>query len=85
MNAKQARSMRVRRQVRIGKIKRVEERLRRAINEHRHLMPIPCDMVLMGQDFMPKLEAYRARHDRLLQAFAELSCERMKLEETNGS
>lgn len=81
MNARQTRALTVRRQVRIGKLRRTERLMAAAINEHRMLEPMQCDVEFMGENFAPKLAAHRARHERLLQAFAELTVERMNLTE----
>ncbi len=78
MNARRTRAVTVRRQVRIGKLRRTESLMAAAINAHRLLEPMRCDVDFMGADYGPKLAAYRARHDRLLQAFAELTVERME-------
>lgn len=85
MNARQTRAIAVRRQVRIGKLTRTERLMAAAINEHRLLEPMQCDVEFMGSGFVSKLAAYRARHDRLLQAFAELTCERLAMQETKGN
>lgn len=54
--------------------------MRAAINEHRELEPMQCDVDFMGGDYLEKRRQYRDRHERLLQAYAELTCERMALE-----
>lgn len=57
--------------------------MRAAINSHRLLEPMQCDACFMGPDYLPKIEQYRSRHDRLLRSFAELTCERTTLQMTD--
>lgn len=80
MNARQTKAQKVRRQV---KLRQVEAKMSAAINAHHLLEPLQCDVEFMGEDYLEKRRRYRDRHERLLQAFAELTCERLKLTETN--
>lgn len=72
-----------RHRIRIRRLRIVEGKMRSAINEHRELEPMQCDVDFMGGDYLEKRRQYRDRHERLLQAYAELTCERMAMQEIN--